>query len=1357
MAHSTVLSGLVADTQTLGASPARKALYASNRWWLFFDNNGNLYYTTSSDGATWSTPTLIVALTTGLKFSIWYDEIHLKVWLAYTAAGTAPPTIVSGSLPSNGVIGWDASHVATSSGGTTQDRPAVCMGGEYKVWALWGSSGGGALSPVVCQATGPDGSVWGTVTTLRTNTNPISAAVLIPFSNGNCAAVWDDGSSIYYSFWNGTIWSTAATVTTTCSGAEYFGAIPSSTNDNEIMVAWRDGTVSPYTIKFKCIRMGGITGDNGTLATSSANIGQLSVTRDRCNGNMIVAWADSGRYIKAIMYYYVTDTWGAVATLYDEGSNVNIQHVQTTQYASAAGSVTYVNGVGGLFYLKGSNPYTIVFEGIAQTTDLGYGTIQGPCKFYTQAGGLKMNIYSSVYWMTMTRDMTSGESRATVCVSSTRFLALCPNPQVNDTFEAFTLGPQDPAVGCLESGFIGYVSNIDNTKHGLITFTITGLDQRASERACTSNYTSAVSDTSLLQDFANQMGADGVLDWTNDANTWAAYDGRGRRIIECLHDLDGQVGAGHSGAYDTADWSFTSFTMRWAFQGEYVMYGGSPWEGALSSKVHLIVDQTTPVPQVNPQVYYYAGSQPNNWYARAMSDVHYTNNIDNVVNSVTLTGNGITSTASDAASIAANGLRSKSFFFSKISNQTDLDNLAARIIAKFKNPTSDATFSAPNRLAGTVNVANGYYQENWPYAFRQMGVIQDSIAGKTVQGFVKKVEYDSRKPVSTITIGRPTIDLSTIISNMASALNNVQAGMNQSLSTTDSPRFAAVNLGTGSIDGGTGGRLEITTPSGMCSLGRENTNYCYLRPGSTLALDQSMILFGAARDIGSSSYNVNNLWLGTTLKMGGVVVLDSSKNVYANLLSQSVTVASNTDQFTNLAANNNGQSTSYIAVKSIRVNCVLHGFRVYHEMSNSAGATSYSRVYKNGVPWGAEHFNNTGGGGYVAYTDDLMDANPGDIIEIWAKSSANYTYVQNFRIRFDLTTVTATSTNDVSPVNAPPVGNIYMTGDELRINAVSLGGLSRGSALTWGGKNQANSGSIRWIFYNDADNGYAGIGTRTFALWSYPINDDGSQPPNGYIGWLSLQMTNWATGTSGTNCGYGRVARLQLTGQPSGYGDFYLDHGNLRFTIANFRMDDNGGTGTSRQVRLVNEDASNTMELWMGGGPGFNLNLGGNLSVAGQTIVDGGSYLWGQRNIMCKFHLTSAGVTIPGNSSWSTIGNTWSQDWNNPLSSQTFTLGLWTAPVNGVYMIDANIQFVANFSGIVGIWLWNFTDSVWVGHETYYSWGNGNYPTVHMAQLLLLTGGKQYCLKVCQGSAGTQTLDSGGGVWFAAHLLARTS
>ena len=93
----------------------RKLAYAQGLFWAFYSDTTNMKYSTSSDGESWSTPTVIRACSYGQYFSIWYNSTHV----AYVFGAYPQTTAIYfrlGKFNTDGTITWLAAEQTVIDG-----------------------------------------------------------------------------------------------------------------------------------------------------------------------------------------------------------------------------------------------------------------------------------------------------------------------------------------------------------------------------------------------------------------------------------------------------------------------------------------------------------------------------------------------------------------------------------------------------------------------------------------------------------------------------------------------------------------------------------------------------------------------------------------------------------------------------------------------------------------------------------------------------------------------------------------------------------------------------------------------------------------------------------------------------------------------------------------------------------------------------------------------------------------------------------------------------------------------------------------------------------------------------------------
>lgn len=189
---------------------------------------------------------------------------------------------------------------------------------------------------------------------------------------------------------------------------------------------------------------------------------------------------------------------------------------------------------------------------------------------------------------------------------------------------------------------------------------------------------------------------------------------------------------------------------------------------------------------------------------------------------------------------------------------------------------------------------------------------------------------------------------------------DIDASINQAVTTTSSPTFAAITV-TGNVDG-----VDI----------------------SAFKSDYDAKVNQDVRSTASPTF----------------VVVKASTLIIGNAS------ASDTLQFSNDTQKATA-ATTYTKVKSTKMNVNLTGtIRVKYKLeSRIGGGTANGKIYLNGSAIGTERTDN--GAGTVFSEDFTLSLSPGDTIEIYAKAnSGNDAYVKDFRIYYTISAATGIGT-----------------------------------------------------------------------------------------------------------------------------------------------------------------------------------------------------------------------------------------------------------------------------------------------------------------------------------------------------------
>lgn len=125
------MTSVVAPIGDYGFSYQRKSFYSKGRFWKFYSDDTDMVYRTSTDGETWSAPTIArLVCGSGQHFSIWFDGIYLH----YVYCKRTTLFYRRGTPNINGTLPWSAVEQAVS---TTHDKahaPMISVSSDGYAW-----------------------------------------------------------------------------------------------------------------------------------------------------------------------------------------------------------------------------------------------------------------------------------------------------------------------------------------------------------------------------------------------------------------------------------------------------------------------------------------------------------------------------------------------------------------------------------------------------------------------------------------------------------------------------------------------------------------------------------------------------------------------------------------------------------------------------------------------------------------------------------------------------------------------------------------------------------------------------------------------------------------------------------------------------------------------------------------------------------------------------------------------------------------------------------------------------------------------------------------------------------------------
>jgi hypothetical protein len=210
----SLMPGNVATTDNVWGSSGgpyqRKMFYAKGRYWIFFaDQTNGGYYSSSTDGYTWAAKTLFKAwpaVYAGYHISVVLDAAGNYVHIVYSNTQIGAPIYYRrGALNAAGNIVWDAEQTAKAAVANYRfTDPHIILDSNGYPWIAYGSSDNlNADGRAYAVKSSTLNGVWTTQFTQQINSTiwssggaPVVWAALAPLSGGKVYAIGQAGGEI---------------------------------------------------------------------------------------------------------------------------------------------------------------------------------------------------------------------------------------------------------------------------------------------------------------------------------------------------------------------------------------------------------------------------------------------------------------------------------------------------------------------------------------------------------------------------------------------------------------------------------------------------------------------------------------------------------------------------------------------------------------------------------------------------------------------------------------------------------------------------------------------------------------------------------------------------------------------------------------------------------------------------------------------------------------------------------------------------------------------------------------------------------------------------------------------------------
>lgn len=233
---TTVATGLqsVGGAAFVEYANQRQIFYSQGLYWCFFNNvsSGYTYYTTSSDGSTWSTPTQLTTVNSSGSWHFACDSNGTDMIYAINSGVTNTPVYFrEGALNTDGTITWAAAETncSTASGSNVGQLWVTCAfdsaGYPWVSWCRKNSTSPQTREGYVTKSALLNGT-WETAAgfpydlpTDQTITG--ICTVIIPLTNQKMYAMVSNASTFIEGFlWNGSSWGSKEVITTSMGSTD---------------------------------------------------------------------------------------------------------------------------------------------------------------------------------------------------------------------------------------------------------------------------------------------------------------------------------------------------------------------------------------------------------------------------------------------------------------------------------------------------------------------------------------------------------------------------------------------------------------------------------------------------------------------------------------------------------------------------------------------------------------------------------------------------------------------------------------------------------------------------------------------------------------------------------------------------------------------------------------------------------------------------------------------------------------------------------------------------------------------------------------------------------------------------------
>jgi len=408
----------IGSTNVFGHSYQKYTFYASTRFWAFYSNNTNIVYTTSTDGATWSSATTVRATSTCPEFSVWFDGAYIHYAKGEKDQVSNTSLYYRMGVPNaNGTITWNAAEqiVAPAVENRSYRGPQIITDSDgYPVITYLNSTSPGSYVVSVAKSSTKNGT-WTNATGFPVVVSTDKAwPFSVPLANSKLYTMWslDDGK-VKGALYNGAFWGSVATCTSDYIGNDQRGLSAVAYGD-DVHLAYIENETATKIYRYVKRTYGSGWGSETVVKNvtgASGNLGSISLTVDPSNGNLWMWFNTTDNKIAYRKYVASTSSWDTNDT-YPFGDTFTSPYYITTSYQVRNNKIP-------TYWQEGTaTPYDLLFDYFTvDTTSPAISVLSPENKTYAvQDVSLTFTVNEATSWIGYSLD---GQANVTITGNTT--------------------------------------------------------------------------------------------------------------------------------------------------------------------------------------------------------------------------------------------------------------------------------------------------------------------------------------------------------------------------------------------------------------------------------------------------------------------------------------------------------------------------------------------------------------------------------------------------------------------------------------------------------------------------------------------------------------------------------------------------------------------------------------------------------------------------------------------------------------------------------------------------------------------------------------------------------------------------